>query len=159
MKRNIIIAAVIMLATTVGFSQDNDRRKMAHGQKAMHSKSEKGDRHERFAQMLELTEEQQKQIADIRFKSMKSVKTLHNNLREKSARLNTLSTADNPDTKAITKVAEEIGDIKSRIFVNQVLTRQEIRALLDEKQQFKFDQMQKMMRARGPRGKEHHRKG
>jgi Spy/CpxP family protein refolding chaperone len=74
------------------------------------------------------------------------MKTVKNTIGEKQARLKSLSTVGNPDNKAIVKAASEIGDLKTKIFVNQVQTKQQVRALLDEKQKMKFDQMGDKMR-------------
>lgn len=144
MKRQFTLLAVALILSGITMAQNPQRQKMGQRQKMVEARSEKPDRGERFAQALELTDEQKTKIEAIHFESMKASKTVKNNMREKEARLNTLSTADKPDNKAIEKVAKEIGDLRTEMFVNQVQTQQKIRALLDEKQKMKFDQMNSM---------------
>ncbi|MEQ6120521.1 Spy/CpxP family protein refolding chaperone [Reichenbachiella sp. MALMAid0571] len=154
MKRSIVLLSALVLIGTASIAQSPQMNKMGQRQKMMHANSEKPDRGERFAQALELTDAQKTKIEEIHFAAMKSMKSVKNTIGEKEAKLKTLSSADNPDLKAITKVAEEIGDLRTKMFVSQVQTKQEVRALLDEKQKFKFDNMNMMMGK-----KDHHGRG
>ena len=146
MKRSFTLLAALVLLTTMSFAQSQQRRGMGDRQKMVEARTEKLDRGERFAKALELTDEQKTKIEAIHFESMKSMKTVKNTIGEKQARLKSLSTVENPDNKAIVKAASEIGDLKTKMFVNQVQTKQQVRALLDEKQKMKFDQMGDKMR-------------
>lgn len=75
---------------------------------------------------------------------------LENQLREKRARLRTLSSGDTYDVAALNKVADEIGDLQASIHKIHIAKKGEIRALLNEEQKIKFDtmpdRMQKMKR-------------
>lgn len=159
MKRRFTLLAVVLMIAGISMAQNPQRQKMGPRQKMVEARSEKPDRGERFAQALELTEEQKTKIEAIHFESMKGTKSVKNNIREKEARLNTLSSADQPDSKAITKVAREIGDLRTEMFVNQVQTKQKVRALLDDKQKMKFDQISSMRKEKGNRGEKPMRKG
>ncbi|MFY0652850.1 MAG: periplasmic heavy metal sensor [Cyclobacteriaceae bacterium] len=141
MKRSFTLVVLLVIIGTSSFAQSNQQQRMQYRQKMMQARADKPDRGERFAEALELSDEQKTKIEAIKLESMKSMKSVKNQIGEKNARLKTLSTADNPDSKAITKVAQEIGDLKTQIFVSQVHSRQSIRALLDEKQKMKFDMM------------------
>ncbi len=159
MKRSIVLLSALVLMGTASMAQSPQGGKMGQRQKMMQASSEKPDRGERFAQALELTDAQKTKIEEIHFAAMKSMKSVKNTIGEKEAKLKTLSSADSPDLKAITKVAEEIGDLRTKMFVNQVKTKQEVRALLDEKQKFKFDNMNMMKGKKGEHGKRGERSG
>lgn len=75
---------------------------------------------------------------------------LENQLREKRARLRTLSSGDTYDVAALNKVADEMGDLQASIHKIHIAKKGEIRALLNDEQKIKFDTMpdraQKMKR-------------
>ena len=150
---SIVLLSALVLMGTATMAQSPQTNKMGQRQKMMQARGEKPDRGERFAQALELTDAQKTKIEEIHFAAMKSMKSVKNNIGEKEAKLKTLSSADSPDLKAISKVAEEIGDLRTKMFVSQVQTKQEVRALLDEKQKFKFDNMDMMKGKKGERGR------
>ena len=154
MKRSFTLLAALVIFTTMSFAQGQQRQRMGDRQKMIEARAEKPDRGERFAKILELSDEQKTKVEAIHFESMKSMKSVKNLIGEKQARLKSLSTVENPDNKAIIKVASEIGDLKSKMFVNQVQTKQQVRALLDEKQKMKFDQIVDRMRQGERKGRE-----
>jgi len=159
MKRSIVLLSALILIGTASIAQSPQMNKMEPRQKMMQTHSEKPDRGERLAQALELTDEQKTKIEEIHFTAMKSMKSVNNTIGEKEAKLKTLSSADSPDLKAISKVAQEIGDLRTQMFVNQVQTKQEVRALLDEKQKLKFDNMNMMMGKKDHQGRGGERSG
>lgn len=143
MKRSIMMLMAIVFLSTIILAQPRQGRRDQERPKG-HK-----ERFEKMAEALELTDDQRKQVEDIRFQSMKSTKVLKNDLGEKEAKLRTLTTADNPDGKAVKSLAKQIGDIRGDLFVMKVESRLQIRAVLDEKQKLKFDMM----------GEHHRRKG
>ena len=157
MKRSFVLLSALTIFSTMLFAQGQQRQRMGDRQNVMEARAEKPDRGERLAQALELTEEQKTKIEGIHFESMKSTKAIKNTIGEKEAKLKSLTTVDNPDNKAIVKVASEIGDLKTKIFVGQIKTKQQVRALLDEKQKMKFDIMGDRMGQKGVRENGHRR--
>lgn len=153
MKRSFTLLAALVLLATMSFAQGPQRRGMGDRQKMVEARAEKLDRGERLAKVLELSDEQKTKIEAIHFESMKSMKSVKNLIGEKQARLKSLTTAENPDNKAIVKIAGEIGDLRTKMFVKHVETKQQVRALLDEKQKMKFDQIGDRMREGAGRGR------
>jgi len=87
----------------------------------------------------DLTEEQKTKIEELHLAHAKAVKPLHNEVAEKMAKLNTLTSADNVDMKAVNSLIEEIGKIKTNLMKEMESHRQSVRKLLDEKQRLMFD--------------------
>ncbi len=92
-----------------------------------------------YADMLDLSEEQQASIADLRTTHLKKMTDLQNQMREKRARLNTLTTGDNYNKNDVESVIDEIGDIHTRLLKERTSHRQDVRNLLTEEQQVLFD--------------------
>ncbi len=111
---------------------------------------EPGQGFERMARALELTDDQKAKIEALQVPHMKKMQAYRNQLGEKKAQERTLVTADKPDSKKINALIEDIGNIQTEMKKAQVAHRLEIRALLTEKQQVKFDAMAQRMGKRGP---------
>jgi len=106
------------------------------------SKGKRGMRyynHSQHLQIPDLSDKQKEQIKSIMLENRKAVLPLQNQLREKRARLRTLSTGDDIDMDAAEAVIEEIGDLRTEIMKKRYATRQEIRSLLTEDQRVWFD--------------------
>ncbi len=86
-----------------------------------------------------LTDEQSKQIADLRTDHLKKMTGLRNQLFEKQAHLRTLNTADTPDMKAINATVDEIGSLKTDMMKEREAHLQKIRGLLTADQRAVFD--------------------
>lgn len=106
---------------------------------------EKGSRSERGERFMEripdLTDEQNDQIKELKTSHMKEVLPIRNQIDEKQAQLNTLSTAEKVDMAKINKTIEEIGELKVTIAKKRAAHRQQIRNLLTEDQRIVFDTM------------------
>ncbi len=89
--------------------------------------------------MLDLTEEQQEKIDELRLQCMKNNSSIKNKMMEKMARLKTLTTADDIDMKAINATIDEITGLKSQLMKNKVANKMDIRNLLTDKQKIMFD--------------------
>lgn len=111
-----------------------------------------------YANLLDLSDEQQEQIADLRTGHLKKMTDLRNQMREKRARLQTLTTGDNYNEREANRVIEELGTIHTTMMKERTSHRQEVRSLLTEDQQVIFDSRngrrmgQGMGRNRGGRG-------
>jgi Spy/CpxP family protein refolding chaperone len=99
--------------------------------------------------MLDLSDEQQKKIDDLRTVHMKEMLPLRNELNEKRARLQTLRTAEKYDASATEKTLEEMSAVKLKMAKKREAHKQEVRSLLTEEQRIKFD----MHKGRGYHGK------
>ena len=86
-----------------------------------------------------LTDEQNKQIADLQTDHLKKMTNLRNQLFEKQAHLRTLNTADTPDMKAINTTIEEIGSLRTDMMKERESHLQKVRGLLTADQRVVFD--------------------
>ena len=121
---------VLMLAVT--FSSVAQQRQGSPQQK----KQMKYERHE---MLPDLTDAQKEGMKSIHIKSMKATQPLKNQLMEKKAHLNTLSSADKADMKAINKQIDEISVIQASIQKQRAASKQEVRSLLTDDQRVIFD--------------------
>lgn len=101
-----------------------------------------GDRFDRMAAQLELTDDQKTKIDALQTPHLKKMTTYRNQLDEKQAQLKTLTMADKPDSKKINTLVDEIGGIKASQQKDQIAHRLSIRELLNEDQRVKFDAFQ-----------------
>ncbi|PLX02908.1 MAG: hypothetical protein C0594_11445 [Marinilabiliales bacterium] len=87
----------------------------------------------------DLTEEQQTKIEKIHLDHMKEVLPLKNEMKEKNAKLNTLTTVEKVDMNSVNAIIDEIGAIKTQLMKKRVAMEQEVRSLLTEEQRIHFD--------------------
>jgi Spy/CpxP family protein refolding chaperone len=92
-----------------------------------------------FANVLDLSDEQQDEIVDLRTEHLKQVTNLRNQAREKRARLKTLTTGDNYNESEVNQVIDELGTIRTSIMKERTSHKQDIRSLLTEEQRVVFD--------------------
>ncbi len=109
-------------------------------------------RNERMQAYLNLTDEQREKIDALRVQHLKEVKPYNNKLAELSVKLNTLSTADKMDSKAVDSVIDEIGGLRTKLMKLQEAHWQQIRALLTDEQRVIFDSRPLGRGGRGGRG-------
>jgi Spy/CpxP family protein refolding chaperone len=106
-----------------------------------------------YMQIPDLTEEQQEQIQSIMLDIREQMLPIQNQMREKRARLRTLSTGTEVDAKAAESVIEEIGDLRTQMMKERFASRQEIRTLLTDEQKVWFDsRSHRFMQKRMQRG-------
>lgn len=86
-----------------------------------------------------LTDDQVKQIDQLKIKHMKEIMPLQNILKEKQARLRTLETAEKVDMAAINKTIDEMSVIRTDVMKKKAAHQQEVRKLLTEEQRLVFD--------------------
>lgn len=89
-----------------------------------------------------LTDDQKKQIAVLKQKMMKEVLPLKNQIAEKKAHLNTVSSGDNADISAINKTIDELFLLKAEVAKKQQIFKQDVRKLLNDEQKIEFDMHQ-----------------
>lgn len=149
MKRTLIITiALLAIAGTI----------MAQPGRGMAMR--KGDRmYNRGYQVLNLTEEQQKQADALCTAHLKEIKPYYDQIAEKTVKLHSLKTSEKIDSKAIDKMIEDIGVANTEIAKKQEAHRQNFRKLLTEDQRIIFNNRplgrgsMGMHRGRGMRGR------
>jgi Spy/CpxP family protein refolding chaperone len=143
MKTKVLSLVIIatFLISTVALAQapkNGQWNKKGQQKKEMMMKKhahQKNDFHKMF------TDEQMETMKTYRLETAKKVKPLKNELRELMAHQQTLTTADNADLKAINNNIDKISAVKTKIAKIMAAQHQQVRALLDEEQLLKFDNM------------------
>jgi len=88
---------------------------------------------------LNLTEEQQSKMKSLRLQLQKEMLPIKNEIGENSAKIRSLSTLDNVDLKAINKILDADGALKTNIAKLLMSNRQQVRNILNEEQRIIFD--------------------
>lgn len=104
-----------------------------------------------------LTADQETKIKALHLNLVKQILPIKNELAEKEAHLQTLSTAEKADMKAINATIDEISVLKTKMAKLHMQFRQDVRALLTEEQRVTFDMHQG--KGMGPKGKAGYGKG
>lgn len=102
---------------------------------------------------LDLNEEQQEQMKEFHTAHLKEMLPIKNKMQELKAELNTLSSGDDVDMKAVNNKIDEISDLHAKMMKMHEANRQEVREILDEEQKVLFDAFH------SKRGKGQHGKG
>ncbi|RNC79887.1 MAG: periplasmic heavy metal sensor [Balneola sp.] len=138
MKRvaQLFIIAVFAITSTQAFAQQRGEQRRALAQRAMQAQQQ----NDRLG--LDLTDEQKEQMKAIKMETQKSILPIQNELREKQAQLRSLTTSENANFGKAEDVVRQIGDLRTELQLIQLSSREEIRNLLTEEQQLKFDTMQ-----------------
>ncbi len=110
-----------------------------------------GDRREMMVRALELTDEQQEAIEDLRVAHAKAVKADQDALRLKMVQLQSETTEESPNKSDIDQLTDEIGALQTNLLKARVSHKMEVRAVLDDEQKIKFDQMHRKRQHRGGR--------
>jgi len=87
-----------------------------------------------MANILDLTEDQQKQFQEIRTSHQKELRYDNNLIREKEAHLQTLLSAEDRDMKAINKTIDEISSSKGEQMKKRIANREEMKSILTPEQ-------------------------
>lgn len=86
-----------------------------------------------------LTDEQKAKIKELHVANYKETNPLRNQLGELKAKQKTLSTAENPDMKAINANIDEITKVMNQLMKSKAAFHQKVRALLTDEQKIWFD--------------------
>lgn len=86
-----------------------------------------------------LTDAQKEKITKFRTAHQKEMLQFRNQMQEKKAQLQTLSTADNPNINSINSKIDEIGTVKVKMMKQRESFRQSVRKELNEEQRVAFD--------------------
>lgn len=88
---------------------------------------------------LNLTEDQRSKMKTLKLQLQKEMLPIKNEIGENSARIRSLSTLDKVDLKAINKIIDENGALKTNIAKLLMSNRQQVRVILNEEQRIIFD--------------------
>lgn len=152
MKKHILTLSIVTLLLSVAIAQPNPNMRDGKGPQ------QKGDKLDRIAQKLELTDAQKDQFEIKMIALHQEVQPLQNQLREKRAGLKTLVTASTIDNKKVNKTIEEIGALETSLLKSKINHQIAIRSLLNDKQKMIFDKSQEE-RKKGNKGQEMRKPG
>lgn len=151
-----VIGSLIMLMIVTVSVQAQDRRKGPHQEKQGHEQMEKGDRDGKKPgppHIPNMTEEQKEGMKAIHLGIEKEALPIKNQIGEKEARLKTLISAANYDNRAVNKVLDEIGDLKTSVKKLEVAGLQKAKEVLTEEQMlFLYKHADKQPGPKGGRG-------
>ena len=125
----------LLMAGTFQLSQAQDR----DGSRREMREKRGHERTDRLSAIPGLTEEQREKITGLRTAMQKETLPLKNELREKRARLKTLSTAEKANMNDINRTIDEIGNLQARMMKVRAAHHQKVRAELNEEQRLFFD--------------------
>ena len=128
------MALIVMLFSALGsFAQEKQMREVKHdghkGQEMRHHKPNIPD----------LTDTQKEQLKEVKIKLQKETLPFKNELGEKNARLNTLTSTEGSSDKEINKVIEEIGALETKMMKAKVASKMEMKKFLTEEQRLFLD--------------------
>lgn len=163
MKRKLITPILIVLLAGGGFLATQalaDRDHGRHGwedrdhQEMKHDRG--GNRYERLAEVLGLSDQQREQIRAIIKTSRETAEPLRQQLRENRQALREASEAASFDEAKIRSLATAGGNLQAELAIHRAQTRQQLRAQLTPEQQALYDKVKPLLAKRHD-GKRHHR--
>lgn len=143
-KYGLIIVAIIFTSASAvqaqrfeeGERPERPRKEMKQGQRP---EQEMDNRGPRGPQIPNLTDEQKEQLHALKLDMDQSTLPIKNQVAEKEARLNTLTTASSYDAKAVDKVIEDIGDLKTDLMKLHIGQTEKVKRILTEEQLIAFN--------------------
>jgi Spy/CpxP family protein refolding chaperone len=156
----ILVAALLMIVgTNLQAQNDGPPQRQERGKQEMHQRGPQGKQGEsgpRGPRIPNLSEAQESQLKTIHINAEKASLPIKNEVGEKEARLKTLTTSADFDAKAVNKVIDEIGSLKSDLMKLKVASTQEVKSILTEEQLLFFNKQ--IGAKRGPQGQQQGRK-
>lgn len=130
----------LMIVTPAAYAQcqQQKQKEQQQGQQQVTPDNEKPG----CCGIKDLTPDQEKQMKSLKQKMMKEMLPLKNQIAEKKAHLNTISTGDNVDMTAVNKTNDELFALKAEIVKKQNQFKQDVRKLLNDEQKLMFDMHQ-----------------
>ncbi len=112
---------------------------VTHAQGGMHHEADKHSRmFERMAQRLDLTDEQQTAVEQLREQFHAQHAPLKERLHATRKELNGLSTVDKYDEDAVADLADQLGELSKELAVAHLSFRNQLQLLLTEEQRAKM---------------------
>lgn len=144
MKTRILSVALLLIfaGSSVNlFAQQRGERKANKEriEKVKVMKQKAGERGGWEAGIPGLTDEQKEAIKTLHLELRKDMLPVQNQLREKAARMKTLTTAEDYNRSAVHNLIDDMADLKTEIAKMKADTHQEVRMQLTEEQRIIFD--------------------
>lgn len=147
---NIMALAIIMLMGMVSVQAQDMRGPQQQGKEQM-QRGQYGPHRQGPPHIPGLTEEQKDQMKAIHVETEKAAMPVKNEIGEKEARLKTLVTADTYDEKAVNKLLDEMGDLKTEVEKIKISSIQKVKEVLNDEQLLVFyKHMDKRGKGDGP---------
>jgi len=131
-KRTTVIMLALLLVA--GFSVNAQRGRVGQRGAGMYGQGDMNAGRGGVCYGLNLSDEQQQQIDDLRVKHFKEVQPLRDEMFELKARQRTLMNAVKPDVKAINDKLDKISDIQNKLAKLRVDHRLKVRNILTDEQ-------------------------
>lgn len=147
MKKHFLTLAIMAMFSAFALAQPGSDMKNGKGQRS--NNPDKGDRLDRIAEKLALTDSQKSQLEDQIIGLHKATQPIKNQLNEKRASLKSLTTTDNVDIKKVNQTIEAIGELETSLLKAKINHQIAVRSMLDDKQKMIFDQSKEKQK-RGP---------
>lgn len=137
-----MLMMAMVVVSTLTFAQRGPR----DGRQPGEERTERRRGSEKMVVLLELTDEQQQQIEDLKLAHLKATSATKDQLNIKRAELEAAISADKP----VDKLIDQIGKYENQLLAERIKHRIAVRNTLNEEQKLKFDQFRE--------GKEGHRR-
>ncbi len=131
LKYFLFTIIIILLFNSFGYSQMRDR-----GDKDM-----RGTRMEMMMKKLQLTDDQQKKISDLRLQHQERMVDLTSELKKKELQKEKILSGDQVQRNDLLKITAEIGDVKNKIAAELVNHQMDVYNLLDANQKQTWQKM------------------
>ncbi len=141
-KYGLIVLVVLFTGITTSQAQQfrkGEKPPQAEFNKRGNPAGEMRERGPKGPRIPNLSEEQREQLKTFKLELEKNSLPLKNQLAEKEAKLRTLTTSDSFDERAVNKVIEEIGELKTSLMKLHVANGQKIKSILTEEQLVVFN--------------------
>lgn len=149
---SVLATLIFGLSISSSAQQRTKKADRPHIDRQEHMKKMRaGQQHSRQMMRLNLTEEQTEQFKAIRLAGQKEMLPLRNLLREKNARLKTLTTSESYDKAAVDQLIDEISEIRGDMLSLRISHKQQFRELLTDEQRITFDTTHRNSMKRQPR--------
>ena len=151
MRNTLLVLFTATMAITLAHGQNtsSDDHRRAHHHKG-------AERLERMAEHLDLTDQQQEKIKQIRSSKAKQQIDRQNQVRELRAQLMTAMSQDQVDKSQVNSLIEQIGELRTSGDKDRADTMIAIREVLTDEQRLIFDQHKSQRRLRH---RSHRRRG
>lgn len=130
LTKSLLITALLVAGITFGAYAQGGHGKGMRG---------KGQQAKICYDIPELTDEQESKIEKLRTAHMAKRTEFRNQMREKIAQLNSLTSGDNVDMKQAEKVSDNIASLRGKMLKERINHRNDIRSLLTDEQKVYFD--------------------
>lgn len=141
MKKITFMMALILIGT-MSFAQRAPRAERGE------ERPNKERSHERMADHLDLTDEQQQQMKDLRLAHLKKTSETQSQMKIKKAELEAAIKSE----KSVDQLIDEIGKLENKLLEARIKHRIDMRNVLDDDQKIVFDQMADRQPRRGHHG-------